>query len=273
MSNRRHVTIAVTVTLLTTAAMAAPRAAAAADDGGKYRDLLDRQGAGGVVQSILSAFGNETAAAEIEQLGNTLAASSASAIAVLDALAAEHSVEAATVSAELLYKVAVRVGPRQLTDDPGWRQFTAKCTALLGHDDPFVRGIATWALISVRDANAGRHTGAPAPDWMATCLALKPETSLECDFVLQAFVLEVHRTTRDLVRSAEEMVQRAEKLAVYSRECGGEDQRQRVATALETLRRVHGGPQDPPASTDLARGTEVVAGSAPRRAGRRAGQS
>jgi hypothetical protein len=256
MSNRRHVTIAVTLTWLATAAMAAaaPRGAVAANSLGKYDDLLNRQGAGGVVQSILAAFGNESAAAEIDQLGNALAASSINAIAVLDALSAEHSAEAATVSAELLYKIAVRVGPRQLTDDPGWRQFTEKCTALLGHSDPFVRGIAAWALISVRDANADVRTGAPASDWMATCRALKPETSLECDFVLQAFVLEVHRTTRDLARSAEEIVRRAEKLAVYARECGGADQQQRVAAALETLRRVYQGPQNPQASTDLAGG-------------------
>ena len=88
--------IAATMTLLANAVLAAPRSATAAGDTGKYRELLDREGAGSVVRAILVAYGSETAATELEQLGNTLAASSAHAIAVLDALSAERSVEAAT---------------------------------------------------------------------------------------------------------------------------------------------------------------------------------
>ena len=65
---------------------------------------------------------------------------------MLDALAAENSVEAASVSAELLYGIAARIGGRRLTDDPGWRRFAEKGAALLEHDDPFVRGMAAWAL-------------------------------------------------------------------------------------------------------------------------------
>ena len=232
MSNRRLATIAAIVTLLAIALLAAPRSATAAGDTGKYRELLDRVGAGSVVQAILVAYGSETAATELEQLGNTLAGSSANAMTVLNALSAERSLEAATVSAELLYRIAIGVGPRQLTDDPGWRTVTERGVTLLGHDDPFVRSIAAWALTSVRDGNTDAPKSAPASDWMSTCLALTPETSLECEFVLQALVLQEHRTTRDLARSAEAITQCAERAAEYASARGGDEQRRHVAVCL-----------------------------------------
>ncbi|MHC4405783.1 MAG: hypothetical protein ACYTG0_39555, partial [Planctomycetota bacterium] len=220
--------------------VAASAGAAAADSRGKYQNLLRERGAASVVPPILAAFGSQTAETEIEQLGNALVASSDGAVAVLDALAAEKSVEAASVGAELLYAVAAQIGGRRLTDDPGWRQFAEKGAALLEHDDPLVRGIAAWALIAVRDASHGMQPEPDTPDWKAKCLALKPETSLECDFVLQAFSLGVHRRTRDLSRSARDVVRRAEELASYARSCGGDQRRQRVSAALETLEQVHG---------------------------------
>ena len=74
--------------------------------------------------------------AKIEQLGGVLAASPASAAAVLDALAAEKSIEAATVAAELVYAMAARIGGRRLTDERGWRPVIEKGAALAGHEDP-----------------------------------------------------------------------------------------------------------------------------------------
>ena len=156
------------------AAQAASRKAAGADLRGKYQELLQSQGAAGVVPLILAAFRDQDAEAEIEQLGQTLAASAEDAVTVLDALAGEKSVEAASVCAELLYATAARVGGRRLTDEPGWRRFAEKGTALLAHDDPFVRGIAAWALIAVRDANSGTQPQGETPEWIAKCLALEP---------------------------------------------------------------------------------------------------
>ena len=237
LTNRSNATLVVSWALLTAAALAAPGGAAAADQQGKYQDLLKSQGPGGVVQPILAAFGSQSAEAEIEQLGNALAASSGDAVTVLDALAAEGSIEAASVSAELLYATCARVGGRRLTDDPGWQQVVERGAAWLEHDDPFVGGITAWALTCVRDANQGMQREASTPDWMAKCLALEPETSLECDFVLQAMGLGVHRTMQDLSTSAQEILKRAEGLASYAQSCPGEQRRQRVAAALETLKK------------------------------------
>jgi len=66
MTNRSNVRFVVVLALLTAAALAAPRWAAAGDDQGRYGDLIKSRGAGGVVQPILTAFGNQTANAEIK---------------------------------------------------------------------------------------------------------------------------------------------------------------------------------------------------------------
>jgi len=252
MTNPSRAALAVTLALLSGAAGVAPAAAAEAIHQAKYQDVLNRRGPGGVVQPILAAFGSPTAAAEIGELASILVGSSERAAAVLDALAAEKSVEAATVSAELLYAMAPRVGGRRLTDDRGWQQVVEKGAALLGHDDPFVRGLAAWALVAVRDANPGVPIGPDTPAWMAKCLALRPEASLECDYVLQGTGLEVHRTTRDLSQSASDVLRRAEGLASYARSCGGSAQRQRLAAALESLRKVHGRMAGGKSPADLA---------------------
>jgi hypothetical protein len=146
------------------AARAAAEKAAAGDARRRYQELLKDQDAACVVPQILAAFRSQTAEAEIEQLGQALAASAPNAVAVLDALAGEKSIEAASVSAELLYAIAARVGGHRLTDEPAWRRFAEKGAALLTHDDPFVRGIAAWALVAVRDANPGLQPQGDTPE-------------------------------------------------------------------------------------------------------------
>ena len=96
------------VALLIAATMAAPVGAAVPN----YQDLLKSLGPSGVVKPILAASGSPTAAQEIDQLGKILAASSSNAEAVLDALAAEKSLEAATVRENCC-------GPWQLVSMPG----------------------------------------------------------------------------------------------------------------------------------------------------------
>ena len=236
------------VALLIAATMAAPVGAAVPN----YQDLLKSLGPSGVVKPILAASGSPTAAQEIDQLGKILAASSSNAEAVLDALAAEKSLEAATVRAELLWAMAARVDARHWADDPGWQQVVQKGVALLGHDDPFVRDIAAWALKGVRDAHRGRPPQSGIPAGLAPCLALTPETSLECDFVLQALSLGIHRTTRDLSNSAQHILKQAEEAAAYARSCGTEERRQRMAAALETLEKIHQRWSGQRSSLDLA---------------------
>lgn len=242
----------VTLSLVGAAALGASTGIMGAENRRPYQELLNRRGAEAVVQPILAAFGKQNAKSEIQRLADAVVASSKDASAVLEALIAEDSVEAASVGAELLYAVAARVGGRRLTDDAGWRRFAEKATALLDHDDPFVRDIAAWALIAVRDANQSGELEPNTPDWMEQCLALKPETTLECDFVLQAFAHDVHRTTGGLSESAKDIVNRAESLASYARLRGSDGRRRRVVDALEKLKRAHGRGAGQDSLTDLS---------------------
>lgn len=234
------------------AALAVAGKATTADVKKKYQELLKDQGAAPVASLILAAYGTQLAEMELEQLGQVLAASAGNAVAVLDALAAQKSVEADSVRAELLYAIAAQIGGRRLTDEPGWQQFAEKGAALLAHDDSFVRGIATWALVVIRDANPGLQGQAGTPAWLAGCLALSPETCLECDVVLSAFRLGVHRTARDLARSAEEIQGRARDLAAHAESRGGELRRQRRVAAVERLEITQGRMVGQTPSVDLA---------------------
>lgn len=192
---------------------------AALDSSQKYRQALNSRGAASFVPLILAAYSSASAEKEIERLAKALATSSTDASAMLDALAKENSAVAASVSAELLYRIAIQVGGPRLTDDPGWQRFAEKGTALLEHHDPFVRGLATWALVTVRSATDDSQSQDAAPQWMDRCLGLEPETSLECDYVLQALGEGDFRTPQGLKRSAKEIVQRAEGMASYAQSC------------------------------------------------------
>ncbi len=216
-----------------------------------YQDLLNRQGTRGVVKSILAAHQGADAVAEIQQLVNTLGASGEHAVAVLDALAAEDSVEAATITAELFYGLAQHIDGRRMIDDPLWRPFAEKASTLLDHDDPFVRDIAAWAFAAVRDANPACATNSPAPGWLVRCCALEPESSLECDFVLQALSRDVHRTARDLSQSAQDMVNRADALASYALSSCTSQQRERLQDACDSLKKVFDRQTDQLLSADL----------------------
>ena len=236
MLGRSSVIPVMTLVLFTVVVLTAPIGATAAESQAKkYQGLLKSPGAAAVVRPILAAFDTQAAESEIQQLSNALLASPENTTAVFDALAAQKSAQAASVAAELLYAITTRVDGRRLTDDPGWRKFAEKGAALLDHDDPFVRAIAAWALIAVRDANQGIQLDPNTPQWMAKCLALEPETSLECDFVLQAFVLGQHRTTQELRKSAQRIFDRAGQAALHARSTGTDGQPQPTLAALKKL--------------------------------------
>lgn len=233
------------------AALAASSKLSPAERRRRYQEMLDSQSAANVLPLVLAAYQGPAAEAEIEALAQALGASPENALAVLDALAGDKSVEAASVRAELLYAVAAQVGGRRLAEEPGWRRFAEQGAALLTHDDPFVRGIAAWALVAVRDASHAAPPPGDVPEWLRQCLTLAPESSVEGDFILQAFRLGVHRTTRELASSAGEIVARAEDLAAYAQSCGDAALRQRVRAAADALRIAHHKPAGGQGPADL----------------------
>jgi hypothetical protein len=120
----------------------------------KYGELMSRADAQATTAAILEAAASEDAGAEIDALGELLATNAPHGAAVLDALSEKPSVAADTLRAELLvwlargdempsWKKKGRKEKPQLmeTDEIGRR-----AAGLLDHDDPFIRGLAEWAI-------------------------------------------------------------------------------------------------------------------------------
>ena len=93
----------------------------------------------------------------------------------------------------------------------------AEAAELLDHGDPFVRGIAEWALATkVNEENNGQVAlwpGEKPPLWFAKWARLDGEVLLECDYVRQAFVWSIHRDKKRLLESVDKIQRRAQGAA------------------------------------------------------------
>ena len=129
-----------------------------------------------------------------EKYGIVLAASSAEALAKLPPFDA----------AERLLRLAQA---NRLTDD-----LAGAAAALLDHDDPFVRGMAEWALAM---KTGGENNGQQArwsrddpPAWLRAWLAFPPERRVEADWVRQAVSRGIHRDSRKLLADVNALAER-----------------------------------------------------------------
>jgi len=188
----------------------------------EYRALLTAGKHAEAVRRVLAGVRGGRADAEIDGLGGVLAVSADLAGPLLDALAAEGSVQAATVQAELLIWAA------RGDETPGWKrkgrtvrpkemttnELGRRAAELLGHADPFVRGLAEWAIALRLGLECEGPRSKPWPDpakcaWFATFEALGPEAYVELDHVRQAAGPGLHRGTKGLLDGAEATCRRA----------------------------------------------------------------
>ena len=240
----------------------------------KYQRLVATATPEQIAKEALAAANGDRANEELEALGKVLAVEAGKAAAVFEALAGDASVAAATVRAELLVAVArgdetpawARKGrttkPVEMTTD----ELGRRAAELLDHTDPFVRGLAEWAIAirlgseyeCAEERVGGRRIakqwpGADAPDWYRKWSAIGPDALLDLDYVRQAAALGLHRTTKDLVAYAAAWLDRSEKLLAYARQAGtpaqaemAEKNHARVASAFRELTQAaKDSPQDP----------------------------
>lgn len=218
----------------------------------KYRVLLDRAGAQVIADSIIEAARGPEATAEIDALGRVLTIEPGKAAGVLDALAASPSVRTDTLRAELLIWMA------RGDETPGWKRRQRKTQPetmdtgdvglragrLLTHADPFVRGLAEWA-IAIRlglECEGRRALPWPSPEtapWYRLWLDLRGDALLECDYVRQAAVLGWHRSAQSLVQSATHLLERARSMAAWARPCTTPARASRLDLALERATEAH----------------------------------
>ncbi len=133
-------------------------------------------------------------------------------LAAFDAFAQESPppspatpVDAALTQAESLL-AAARAGKLEAAD-------AEAAAGLLDHDDPFVAGIAEWALATKvnneNDGQVARWPAADPPAWFVRWSRLDGEFLLQCDYVRQAVVWGVHRDSAGLRGSLGLILRRA----------------------------------------------------------------
>lgn len=190
-------------------------------------------------QQILAGWNDPQVRGLIDSLGERIAVQADQAAAVLDVLEQDPSIEAATLRADLLIWIA------RGDETPSWKRkgrtfkpatmntddLGRRAEELLDHPDPFLRGLAEWAIAirlgteyeCAEERVGGRRVAkqwpdADAPGWYRKWAALGEEAMLELDYVRQAAALGLHRTTDDMVAYAGQWVERSEKLSAYAQQ-------------------------------------------------------
>ncbi|MFH1918380.1 MAG: hypothetical protein ABIP48_00620 [Planctomycetota bacterium] len=136
-----------------------------------------------------------------------------------------------TASAELLWRIAPKDG---LTDG-----LAARAAELLGHEDPFVRALAEWAIATkVGRENGGQEIVWPRPDppdWFRRWSSLSADFLLEADYARLAVVWDIHRDGQKLLGSVGKIIERAEGAASEVLRSASPNTRAMVAGQLDRL--------------------------------------
>ncbi|MFH1264708.1 MAG: hypothetical protein ABIK89_03230 [Planctomycetota bacterium] len=136
-----------------------------------------------------------------------------------------------TASAELLWRIAQKDG---LTDE-----LAARAAELLGHEDPFVRALAEWAIATkVGRENGGQEIVWPRPDppdWFRRWSSLSADFLLEADYARLAVVWDIHRDGQKLLGSVGKIIERAEGAASEVLRSASPNTRAMVAGQLDRL--------------------------------------
>ena len=194
---------------------------------------------------ILAEWNDPQIGKTIDEFGETIAVRPDEAEAVVQMLSSDRSIEAATLRAELLVWIArgdetpswklkkMEIKPRPMETD----RFGSLASELLSHPDPFIRGLAEWAIAirmhleyeCAEQRVDGRRVAKQWPDddapaWYRAWDAIGPDAMLELDYVRQAAALGVHRTTANLLDAGERLVERSKNLVAYAGQSGGDSQ-------------------------------------------------
>jgi hypothetical protein len=110
---------------------------------------------------------------------------------------------------------------------------------LLGHDDPFVRALAEWAIaIRVQKDNGGQEVVWPrrdAPDWYRQWTSLDADALIDCDYARLGIQWEIYRDPHRLLSATDKAIERAAKAAGEVRAAGDADATAVVERQLREL--------------------------------------
>jgi len=156
---------------------------------------------------LVAMLATPEAAARLDMLATSLARLGKRAVAPLRSLL-DREPTAASMVAELLLRMAEN---NQLSNE-----LAMLGAGLLEHDDPFVRGMAEWAIaMKVGGQNNGQEAVWPSaepPEWYRAWSGLSAQQLLEADWVRQAASTRIHRDAAKLAASVDSMIDRAERM-------------------------------------------------------------
>jgi hypothetical protein len=206
----------------------------------KYRDAATRCHGGdySLVRQELENAPIDGVQQELDAAGVLLCEQPELAAGLLDSIKNEM------LRAELLLRLAI--GSR---DSRGRRtcrlddSFASRAAKLLDSKDPFVRGIADWALaIRVGTDNDGRRFW-PRPEdsaWFEALAMGRPQHRLKNDYVRQAVVSGIHYSPKTLSESATQMIDRAEWFVAAFNASFSVSDRDTIAAELQVMARLLG---------------------------------
>ena len=202
----------------------------------KYQEALRANTTDAALTDLLAGIRSPEAPAELDALAGALASQAEGALPTLRALLQRPSGSAPAATAELLWRIALK---RRLTADAA-----ALAADLLGHDDPFVRGLAEWAIATkVGQDNDGQQIAWPRPDppeWFQRWAALGPEALLDADYTRQAIVWNIHHDGAALLGSVAATLRRARGAAAEAEKAPpAAETRAMLARQLAALDAIH----------------------------------
>ncbi len=164
---------------------------------------------------LVDAMKKIEANARLENLVADLVRLADEELSELRSIGAEDAASASAV-AELMVQAALQ---NRLSSP-----LASLAAEMLHHEDPFVRGMAEWAIsMKVGGENNGQQSVWPSkdlPDWYAAWMGIDPGKRLQADWVRQAVSTGVHRNRTKLTASVHAMIERVGRMQKGFRDHG-----------------------------------------------------
>ena len=218
----------------------------------RYGELVRQKDATAIANGLIDVYATESAGKEIDAAGELLGQSAEVGAAVLDILSRGSEANCDAIGAQLLVWMA------RGDETPRWKrrdrevepvlmatdEVGRRAAELLDHGDPFVRGLAEWAIaIRIGMENAGPLAVWPmeeAPGWYDKWIeTLDGEFLLESDYARQGAVLGVHRSNAAIAKSAAEIRRRTRAMAAAVRDRMDSKTTRRLERQLERFEAVY----------------------------------
>lgn len=217
---------------------AAARAAGPSTAVEKYRTAIESDRIAPALDALLSQTALLGAGDDLDGLATALATAKdqARARGVVRWMLDNPRPPAACAAAELLWRLAEK---KALSDD-----LAAEAAGLLGHQDPFVRSLADWAIATrVEIDNKGQEIAWPRPDppeWFRRWSERSPEAMVEADYARFAVLWGIHYDGRKMLDSVSAIQRRAGGAASEALRSPSAETRAMVARQLERIAAVRG---------------------------------